>query len=126
LRLSVLGGVYAVCRLEPDAALPAWIDRAWFWTVTRTADELSVVCLQAGVPADVRAERDWGIIQVEGPLDFGMTGVLASLSVPLAEAGISIFAVSTFDTDYLMVKHERLDEALRVLRKTGFETSHGS
>jgi len=120
MKLSVLDGLYSVCRLGPRDSLPAWIDRGGFWTITRTSDELSVVCLQAGVPSDVRAEKDWRILQVQGPLDFGLTGVLASLAVPLAEAEISIFSVSTFDTDYLLVKDEKIEKARQSLEQKGF------
>jgi hypothetical protein len=85
----------------------------------RTASELSVVCAAAGVPDDVRAERGWRALAVEGPLDLALTGVLASLLVPLAHAGVSIFAVSTYDTDYVLVRSERLADALEALRGAG-------
>lgn len=120
MRLSILDGTYAICRLEPKAALPSWIDPSCFWTVTRSEDELSVVCSQAGVPGAVKAERDWRILKVAGPLDFGLTGVLSSIAKPLAEAKISIFAVSTFDTDYVMVRAEKLAEARHALAQAGF------
>lgn len=113
--LRVLVGRYAVCRLAPDAEVPAWAWGPGFASVTRTAAELSVVCRQAAVPPEVEAERDWVVVHVEGPLDFGLTGVLASLVVPLAEAEIPVFAVSTFDTDYLLVKAVHHKRALAVL-----------
>ncbi|MFQ5577553.1 MAG: ACT domain-containing protein [Anaerolineae bacterium] len=118
LTLSVLPALFAVCRLEPDAPLPAWA-AAIFFSITRTPDELSIVCPQAVVPNHVRAEAGWRLLKVEGPLDFALTGVLASLANPLAAAHISLFAVSTFNTDYLLVKAESLAQAVRVLRQAG-------
>lgn len=76
MNLSTLDGKFAVCRLNADAAEPGWIDRKQFWTVTRTTEELSIVCAERGVPSEVKAERGWRVIKVEGPLDFGLTGIL--------------------------------------------------
>ena len=97
-------GRFAVARLEPTAELPAWLAAAGpFVSVTRTTDELSVTCPQDAVPPGVPAQRDLAALRVEGPLDFGLTGVLAALSASLAAAGIPVFAVATYDTDYLLV-----------------------
>jgi hypothetical protein len=115
MKLSLLPGRYGICRLDPAAPLPAWALAGPFWSVTRTADELSVVCDETGIPDGVRHAPGWRCLKVEGPLDFGLTGVLASLAVPLAEAGVSVFVVSTYDTDYLLVKEEDFSEAQRVL-----------
>lgn len=120
LRLSILEHTYAVCRLAPDSAIPDWIDKTDFWSVTKTRDELSVLCRQKNIPADVKAERGWNVIKVEGPLDFGLTGILASIATPLAKAKISIFAISTFDTDYVLVKEEQIDLAKNVLLDAWF------
>jgi len=121
VRLTVvpLEGAYAVCRLAADAPLPAWAAGGPFLSITRTADELSVVCRQAVVPEGVRCERGWRCLRVAGTLDFSLVGVLASLLGPLADAGVSVFAVSTFDTDYLLVKEEYLAAAVEVLRRAG-------
>jgi hypothetical protein len=119
LTLSLLPETLAVARLPAGAALPGWID--WtdpFVTVSRTRDELSVVCPEARLPAETQAERGWRGFKVEGPLDFALTGILARLAAPLAEAGISIFAISTFDTDYLLVRSGDLDAATAVLQQT--------
>ena len=106
----------AVVRLEASAAIPNWgMKGSDFFSITRTRDELSVVCLEEDVPEGVKVEKGWRGFKVEGPLDFGMTGVLYSLAKPLAEAKISIFAISTFDTDYLLVKKENLQKAAEVL-----------
>ena len=118
LTLSVLSDTLAICRLAASAPIPAWACGD-FLSITRTHDELSIVCAQSNVPDGIKCERDWCALQVVGPLDFALTGVLTSLSTPLADAGISIFALSTFDTDYVLVKTERWREAVRVLRQAG-------
>ena len=110
---------YAICRLEPDASVPAWAEGGRFLSITRTANELSIVCEEEMVPADVHGERNRRLMQIEGTLAFTLTGVLASVAAPLANAGISIFAVSTYDTDYLLVSDEDLQEAARVLESAG-------
>lgn len=121
LTLAVVPGRWAVCRLDPQAGMPDWALGGDFFSITRTTDELSIVCSEAGVPEGVQGERGWAGLKVEGPLDFSLTGVLASLAQPLAEAGISIFAVSTYDTDYLLVKAGALERAVAVLAQAGFE-----
>jgi len=118
LILSLLPETLAVARLPAGSPLPGWIDWADpFVTVSRTSDEMSVVCLEARVPAETQAERGWRGFKVEGPLDFALTGILARLAAPLAEAGISIFAISTYDTDYLLVRTGDLDAAIAVLQR---------
>lgn len=119
LTLRVLAGDYAVCRLKPDAALPAWAVRGEFWSLTSTGDELSVVTAQSAVPEGVRAETGWACLQVAGPLDFALTGVLAGFSSPLAAIGIPVFVISTFDTDYVLVRRERLAQAIGALTAAG-------
>ena len=119
LALSLLPGELAVCRLEPDAPLPTWALASPFVSLTRTAGELSVVCAASAVPADVRTEPGWRCLAVAGPLDFAETGILAALTVPLAAAAISVFALSTFDTDVLLVRAVDLDHALAVLTAAG-------
>ena len=118
LTLSLLPETLAVVRLPAGTAVPGWVD--WsdpFVTVSRTRDELSVACAEARVPADAKAERGWRAFKVEGPLDFALTGILARLAVPLAEAGISIFAISTYDTDYLLVRAAEMEAATAVLQR---------
>lgn len=117
LTLQVLELRLAICRLSGDDPIPDWIERGGFYSVTRTGDELSIVCSEKDVPRDVEAERDWRALKVKGILDFALTGILASLVTPLAKAGISIFAISTFDTDYLLLKTEKVDEAVSILNK---------
>ncbi len=121
LRLVNLPGLFAVCRLDQDAPVPAWASSGEFFSITRTADELSVVCPQSLVPDGVRCERGWRCLRVAGTMDFSMIGVVASVVTPLADAGISVFVVSTFDTDYLLVKEDDLARATVVLRAAGHD-----
>ena len=121
LTLSILPEQFAICRLEKDAPIPAWALRSKFVSLTRTAEELSIVCSESDVPPDIRAQRGWRCIKVQGPLDFSQPGILASLAAPLAEAGISIFAQATYDTDYVLVDGQQLEESVRVLSESGHQ-----
>ncbi|MGI6083513.1 MAG: ACT domain-containing protein [Limnochordia bacterium] len=120
LRMTVLDGVYAVCRLDPRSGMPSWATGS-FRSITQTGDELSVVCPQECVPSGVLHEGGWRIIKVIGPLDFALIGLMASISRALAEAGISIFALSTYDTDYVLVKAVQLERAVEALTSRGVE-----
>jgi hypothetical protein len=117
-RFQVLPGLFAVCRLDRGAPWPAWA-RGAFVSVTVTADELSVVCEAAAVPLAIQADREWRVLKVVGPFAFTTTGVLASLAAPLAQAGVSLLAIATYDTDYLMVKRDALDRAISTLEAAG-------
>ena len=110
-----------MCRLDPSAGVPPWAWTGPFAAVTRTPDELSIVCAEDAVPEGVRHESGWGALKIAGPFPFETVGVLASLAGPLALSGISIFAVSTFDTDWLLVKAADLDRAVAVLVAAGHE-----
>lgn len=119
-RFAILPGEWAVARLAPDAPIPPWaLAPAPFHSVTRTAAELSIVAPAAQVPVEVRAERGWALLRLQGPFAFDQTGILASVAAPLAAAGVGLFALSTFDTDYLLVKAAQLPEALAALRAEG-------
>lgn len=110
----------AICRLAANSPVPAWTSAArGLVSITRTPDELSIACAEAVVPAGVKHESGWAAFKVEGPLEFGRTGVLASLLEPLARAKVSIFAISTFDTDYILVKAAQADDATQALRAAG-------
>lgn len=119
LSLTVVKGSFAVCKLDNDAPFPAWATAGDLSSITRTADELSIVCPQSAVPDDIQCERGWRCVRVAGAVPFSVVGVLASLVTPLAEAGISVFTISTFDTDYLLVKEEAFEKALGALRRAG-------
>ncbi len=118
--LVPLPETFCICRLASDSPIPDWAIGA-FLSITRTPDELSIVCEQSNVPENIRVERDWRALRIKGTLDFSMTGILARVAAPLAEADISIFAVSTFDTDYVLVKGDRIDDAIAALEATGHE-----
>lgn len=120
LTLSVLDETLAICRLDRDASIPEWALGSSFCSITRTPDELSLVCLETTVPDEVAASRGWRCIRVDGTLDFSLTGILAGLARPLADAGISIFAVSTYDTDYLLVEATNLARSVVVLEGSGY------
>ena len=116
--LTVLPDRLAIYRLPADSPAPAWAAGA-VTSITRTAAELSVVCAEGLAPAGTQSQPGWRIFQVEGPLDFSLTGILAAIAGPLADAGVSIFAISTFDTDYVMVREESLAKAVDALRASG-------
>jgi len=120
LTVHLLQGEYAICRFAPQDALPPELWRQPFVAVTRTPEELSVVCpVEARVPGAQRVERGWAVLGVRGPLDFSLVGVLSTLTGTLAAAGVSVCAVSTFDTDYLLVRRAALGEACRALQAAG-------
>lgn len=119
LSLTPVSGTFAVCRLAPDESLPAWAEAGDFLSITRTPEELSVVCRESLVPESVTSEIGWACLRVEGPLPFSSTGILASLATSLADAGVSLFAISTFDTDYLMVRTSDLSRAVDALTRAG-------
>jgi hypothetical protein len=112
---AVVEGSWAVARLDRGAAIPEWAQDAVFSSVTRTAEELSIVCPESAVPAGVRAEGGWAMLKLSGPFPFTATGVLSSFLAPLAAARIPVFAVSTFDTDYVLVKRRDLERAIETL-----------
>lgn len=116
LTLRLLPDRYSVCRLDADSDIPRWATSGSFYSITRTQDERSVVCLEKNIPDDVRAEKDWRILQVAGLLDFSLTGILAAISSILAANEISLFAISTYDTDYILVKEKDIDRAIDALR----------
>lgn len=121
-RFTILEGSWAVVKLDAESSVPDWaLGPSRFSSITRTAEELSLVCAESAVPKDSRGERGWSVLKLVGPFPFDLVGVLASFVSPLAEAGISIFALSTFDTDYLLVKSEKAHEAVSVLTRHGHE-----
>jgi hypothetical protein len=114
MNISLLEGLFAVCRLPADAPIPDWA-RSAFVSITRTAEELSIICEEAAVPEEVRAERGWVCFKVLGPIPFETVGVAAAISSALADAGISVLIVGTFDTDYVLVKEEVRERAIQAL-----------
>ena len=123
MRLLLLPDRLAVCRLSPDAPAPAWALPGPFSSLTRTADELSIVCPEVQVPDGVRREAGWRALRVAGTLDFAQVGVLAALLAPLAKAGVSVFVVSTFDTDYVLLRERDLARGRLALERAGHEVA---
>ena len=121
MKYRVLAERLAVCQLAAAASVPDWSLGKGFFCVTQTADELSIVREESLVPDGVRVEKDWVALKLEGPFPFSMTGVLSSFLQPLAAAEIPIFAVSTFDTDYVLIKRDKLEQAIGVLGAAGHE-----
>jgi len=123
LKFCVLAERLAVCRMSADSAIPSWALDGDLFCVARTEEELSLVCAEdrVGANSEIKVEGGWIALKLEGPFPFSMTGVLSSFLQPLAEAKVSIFAVSTFDTDYVLIKEAELGRALGVLRGVGHE-----
>jgi hypothetical protein len=121
LKFRQLPGTYAICRLPADAPIPERTATASFASITRSADELSIVCLTGQAPHNAKCEAPWTCFKLEGPFPFAQTGVLTSFIDPLATKGVPIFAISTFDTDYVLVKQEFAETALKTLQAAGHE-----
>ncbi len=118
-QLQVLEEVFAVVKLPPSAKMPSWLGNGELVSVTRTAEELSVICPRAMLPAENGSERPYRALRVEGPLDPSEVGVLLSLLAPLTEASVSILSLSTFLTDYIFVPEDELARAVTALRAAG-------
>lgn len=119
LNFKVLKGLYSVCRLDNGVEIPEWVNKSEFYSITKTDNELSIVCCQEGLPEFVKSEKDWKIISIDGQLDFSLIGIISKISSLLAQNGISIFVISTFDTDYFMVKEENFDKTVELLKIIG-------
>ncbi|MGZ5380611.1 MAG: ACT domain-containing protein [Thermoanaerobaculia bacterium] len=125
----MIPGAYAICRLPAKAPLPAWAGKV-FTSITRTADELSIVCDERRLPPDLdgldlRVARGWALLKVHGPFPLDVVGVLASVAKPLAEAEVSLFALSTFDTDYILVRRTYVNQAIAALTLAGHKLVEG-
>jgi hypothetical protein len=121
LKFRWLKGPYAIVRLAPEAAIPEWAMRGDFFTITRTAEEFSIVCAAENLPANVPSPHQWQCLKLEGPFPFSLTGVLLSFIEPLSSSGVPIFAISTYDTDYVLIQDEYVGMALTALRQAGHE-----
>lgn len=121
MKLAVLQTLFTVVKLPPTVEIPSWSCKGELFSITRTNEELSIVCPSSYVPDDVlkEVEHDWKCIKVEGVLDFSLTGILSSLANPLAENNISIFAISTYNTDYLLIKEASIEKAKSILENAG-------
>ena len=125
--LRVLDDRLSVCKLPASSPWPVPEPGARFWSVTRTDSELSIVCPEDEAPAGdhVQVEPDWRALEVAGPLDFSMVGVMAGLTQPLADVDVSVFVVSTYDTDYVLVHAAALERAVEALRAAGHQVHAG-
>ena len=121
LKLKLLKDMYGVCRLNNNSKIPEWGAKGEFSSITRTEDELSIVCLQNNIPEGIQCEKSWEVFKIEGPLDFSLIGILSAISSLMAEKGISIFAISTYDTDYILIKDKELNKAIEVLSNDKYE-----
>ncbi len=119
LTISILPKLFTICRLAADTPVPGWANGGEFLSLTRTSEELSIVAEADLVPAELRSDLNWRVAKVHGPFDLSAVGVLASLVAPLAQKNISVFTISTFDTDYLLVQASDLQAAAAVLRNAG-------
>ena len=120
MKLELLDEIFSIHRLSPSAKIPEEISGEAFLNIVKTDEELSIVCRNSlGIDSE-RCDQDWSCIKVPGPLDLNATGILAKLSKVLADAQISIFAISTFDTDYILVKADKTDEAVAALKSSGY------
>jgi hypothetical protein len=113
--LSVLPAKFGICHFAKNSPIPAWAKDISFCSITRTPDELSIICPQEKIPAGILAEKNWRAFKVQGPLGFSLTGIVSSLSKPLADAKISILYISTYETDYLLVEEKNLEGAKKIL-----------
>lgn len=122
LILKKMTGRYCVCRFAPTT-VPKWVYQSSFFSISQSEDELSIVVDEVCLPdvEDFKVEKGWSLLKVEGVLDFSLTGILAAIANPLALNNISLFAISTFDTDYILIKREKLDAAIAVLRNNHLE-----
>ena len=121
LTMKLLKEKYGVCRLDKAELIPQWVTVSDFFSVTKTSDELSIVCNENNIPSGIKCEKNWRVLKIEGPLDFSLIGILAAITAILAQKSISIFAVSTYDTDYILVKDKNIDNAIAALINENYE-----
>jgi hypothetical protein len=122
LRYRVLPGKYGVCKLAPGAAMPSWpVSSTKFFSITRTSEELSIVCSEDTIPSDLKGTTRWTCLKIEGPFAFTQTGILTSFVGPLSSHSIPIFVIATFDTDYVLIPEEFSSTAHRVLAECGHQ-----
>ncbi|URM27122.1 ACT domain-containing protein [Pseudomonas frederiksbergensis] len=119
INLKVLPDAYSISRMPGDEKLPSWADGAGFVSISRSPEELSIVCLQSRVPEGVKVDRDWRCFQFVGPFAFDETGIILSVIRPLTETGFGVFVVSTFDGDYMLLKDTDFEKGLTVLTDAG-------
>jgi hypothetical protein len=119
MQLSLLDKIFGICVFANNIPIPEWAATASLCSITRTGKELTVVCPQNIIPADIEHDREWRCFRIDGSFDLEQIGVISSLAAPLAQAGISIYVVSSYDTDYILVKDEKVEQVIAVLSRDG-------
>lgn len=120
LTFILLQAEYALSRLNADEAIPEWAFQSSFYSISKTTDELSVVCESKFVPGHVKSNKGWRILKIDAIMDLSLTGITAEFSTVLAEAGINLCVVATYDTDYILIQQEKLQAAMEAFKKAGF------
>ncbi|MBI1781310.1 MAG: ACT domain-containing protein [Sphingobacteriales bacterium] len=118
--MILLPGGYSLCRMSSNESIPSWVFSSAFYTISKSADELSIIAESNLVPAEIKAESGWCILKIEQTLDLALTGITAKFSTALAAAGVNLCVIATYDTDYIMVKQEKLSVAIGALQQAGF------
>lgn len=118
--LSLIKGTFGVCKLRKTDEVPEWVKNDKFTSVTRTDEELSIVCSQEDIPQEITAELNWKILKIDGILDFSLIGIITKIRSILVENGMSIFVISTFNTDYILIKSEIFDQSISILKEEGY------
>lgn len=119
LNVKVIAGQYAIAQLPPDSDIPAWATGNGFVSISLAEDEITVVCLEEQIPADIRADRNWACLRTIGPFDFDTAGIVHSLISPLSSNGIGVFVVCTYDGEHLLVANKDLDQTKKYLTNAG-------
>ena len=120
LKFIILEGEYSLCRLAASASIPSWIYDSDFYTISKSKNELSLICESKFIPADIRKSDNWKLLKIDAVLDLSLTGITAKFSKPLADANVNLCVIATFDTDYIMVQTAKLDIAKAALQNEGF------
>ena len=120
LPFIVIDGVFSLCRLAPGDAIPSWALPSSFYTISKTSDELSVVCQSLYVPAVVKQDGNWRLLKIASVLNLSLTGITAKFSTALANADINLCVIATYETDYILIKQEKLQTAIAALQNAGF------
>jgi hypothetical protein len=124
MNIIVLKNKYSIYKFKGDYVLPDWIYLSDFYSITKTKDELSVVGIQSDLISEkIACSKDWRILKIVGPLDFSLIGIIANISTILKDKKISIFSISTYDTDYILVKQDKLDIGIKALRDKEYKIS---
>lgn len=120
LTFQLLSGEYSLCRLAPEESIPDWLAASAFFSISKSANELSIVCESQFVPPEVKHNGQWRLLKILEVLDLSLTGITAQFSTALANAAVNICVIASYDTDYVMVKEEKLSIAITALENAGF------